>query len=60
MMKLEFTCNNDACRQDAAPVVYEMDCEAVMDVRNVASVFCPRCQTPMVLKNESDIVLECA
>ena len=50
--KLEFTCTNDNCRQDARPFVFEMDSEAVMDERNLASVFCPHCQLPMAHKNE--------
>jgi hypothetical protein len=50
-MKLEFICTNDNCRQNTRPFVYEMDCEAVMDERNLASVFCPHCQHPLSLKN---------
>jgi uncharacterized paraquat-inducible protein A len=59
-MKMEFTCTNDACRKDSGPYVYEMNCEAVMDVKNMAAVFCPRCHTPLTLRNESDVALKCA
>ena len=42
-MELEFVCRNDGCRDKDGPYVYRMSIEAVMDEKNVADVFCPRC-----------------
>ena len=42
-MDLEFVCHNDGCREKDGPYVYRMSIEAVMDEKNLADVFCPRC-----------------
>ena len=42
-MKLEFVCHNTGCQDKDGPYVYRMEIEAVMDEKNLADIFCPRC-----------------
>ena len=43
-MKIKLICDNKECRsKNSAPYVYQIEAEAVMDVKNMATVFCPRC-----------------
>ena len=43
-MKIKLQCRNDEkCSADAKPFTWEIEDEAVMDVNNMATVFCPHC-----------------
>ena len=44
-MKIKLHCRDDEnCPSDVKPFTMEIDDEAVMDVNNIAAVFCPHCK----------------
>ena len=44
-MKLEFFCDNKDCvKVESKPYEHEILIEAVMDEKNIAHIFCPRCK----------------
>ena len=47
-MKIKLICRDDEnCTADIKPFMIEIDEEAVMDVNNIATVFCPYCNRTM-------------
>ena len=47
-MKIKLLCRDDEnCPADIKPFMIEIDEEAVMDVNNIATVFCPYCNRTM-------------
>ena len=47
-MKIELLCRDDEkCPAEIKPFMLEIDEEAVMDVNNIATVFCPHCKRTM-------------
>ena len=53
-MKIKRLCRDDEnCTADIKPFTIEIDVEAVMDVNNIAAVFCPYCKRTMKSPEES-------
>lgn len=53
-MKLQLYCdNNDCLKEESKRYMYEILIEAVMDVDNIAHIFCPRCKR--VLKRAESV-----
>jgi hypothetical protein len=51
-MKIKLKCRNDEkCSAEAKPFTWEIDDEAVMDVNNMATVFCPHCNRSLKSEN---------
>lgn len=51
-MKIKLHCRDDEnCPSDIKPFVMEIDDEAVMDVNNIATVFCPHCNRTLESKD---------
>ena len=47
-MKIKLLCRDDEkCPSETKPFMIEIDEEAVMDVNNIATVFCPHCNRKM-------------
>ena len=47
-MKIKLLCRDDEkCPAEIKPFMIEIDEEAVMDVNNIATVFCPHCNRKM-------------
>ena len=53
-MKIKRLCRDDeSCAADIKPFIIEIDVEAVMDVNNIATVFCPYCNRTMKSPEQS-------
>ena len=53
-MKIKLLCLDDEnCPADIKPFMIEIDEEAVMDVNNIATVFCPYCNRTMKSPEQS-------
>ena len=54
-MKIKLICrDDDGCPADVKPFMIEIDEEAVMDVNNIATIFCPHCNRKMKSADQSN------
>ena len=54
-MKIKLLCRDDEeCPSDIKPFMIEIDEETVMDINNIATVFCPFCNRAMNSPEHSD------
>ena len=48
-MKEKFCCTNPKCaKDDKTGIVMTLDDESIMDEKNLAQMFCPRCKSRLV------------
>lgn len=48
-MKEKFCCTNPHChKEDKSGIVITLDQESIMDEKNLAQMFCPRCKSRLV------------
>lgn len=52
-MKERFCCTNPDCAKDNEGIVMTLDEESIMDEKNLAQMFCPKCKSRLVRLEEA-------